>query len=474
MPVISIEEEHNFLASLGSRTTGSVAHKRLIEHVAQKFTDLGLTVNYDTHTFTRWELKKREDVKLSVDGKNIEVSSAFPYSGRTGPEGISAKLVLVKSNKNADWKKAKGAIAVFEVPHVSVPVNLLLSSWENKKIEGVVKNPLLSAMALGPKLQKAKNAGVLAVIAVWKGLSEEAAKGQYLPFTFPYQDLPAIWLAGKSVERVILNAKEECRANIIINAVLEENCKTETIWTTVPGKRTDETIIISTHSDGVNVLEENGHLGLLKLAEQAVRQLNERTMVFAFISGHMHIPAVTDHGQASTAWLKKHPELWRGNKNEAKAVGALVIEHLGARAFEENASGKYEATHKAEAEIIYATTPQLNDLAKKTWNKERANNIFKPGALIHFGEGEPLYENKIPAIALLTTPVYLLAEREEDFVDVNLAKQQIENFSKLLFAFDTMAKSDFGKVKLPSLLSKLLIRMRVLMFVMKTKILHKM
>lgn len=473
MPLISIEEEHNYLASLGSRPTGSVAHKLLIERVAQKFIDLGLTIHRDTHTFTKWELPSKDNLNLSIDGKSIEVSSAFPYSGQTTPNGISAKLVYVKNNKNKHWKKARGAIAVFEVPHILVPVNLLLSSWENKKIDGYGKNPLLSAMALGPKLHKAKKAGVLAVIAVWKGLSKEEAIGQYLPFTFPYQDIPAVWLAGESAEAIISGAKEERNANIVLNASLIENCITETIWASVPGKNTNETIIISTHSDGVNVLEENGHLGLLKLAEQAVQQLNERTMVFAFITGHMHIPAVTDHGQASTAWLKKHPELWRGNKNEAKAVGALVIEHLGAREFQENSSGKYETSHKAEAEIIYATTAELNSLVKKIWNKENVENVYKPSSLIHFGEGEPLYENKIPAIALLTTPTYLLAEREENFVDINLAKQQIENFSKLLFAFDGTAKIDFGKVKLPSLLNKLLIRIRVLMFVLKIKIPHK-
>lgn len=471
MSVISLEEEHNYLISLGTRPTGSIAHKELIERVAEKLTGMGLTIHRDTHNFTRWEIQTKDAVSLNIDGKSIPISSVFPYSGQTGPDGFKGKLIHVKGNKNKHWKKAKGAIAVFEVSHIEVPVNLLISSWDTTKIEGSIKNPLLSAMALGPKLRKAKRAGVLAVIAVWKGLSEEGAKSQYLPFTFPYQDIPAVWVAGESGNRIISAAKETRDANFTLSAVLETNCKTETIWAVVKGKRTDETIIVSTHSDGVNIAEENGHLGLLKLAEQAMKQLNERTIVFAFITGHMHIPAVTDHGQASTAWLKNHPELWRGNKNEAKAVGALVIEHLGAREFKENSSGKYEATNKAEPEIIYATTTELNILVRKTWKgvSDNTENVFKPSALIHFGEGEPLYENKIPAVALVTAPSYLLAERNEEFVDLNIAKRQIESFSKLLFTFDAMPKGDFGKVKLPSVWSKLIMSLRVLRLMMQIK-----
>lgn len=49
-----IKEEVSFLRDLGSRTTGSKAHKTLIQRVYQQFRDLGYNdIKKDSFTFDR-------------------------------------------------------------------------------------------------------------------------------------------------------------------------------------------------------------------------------------------------------------------------------------------------------------------------------------------------------------------------------------------------------------------------------------
>ena len=56
-------------------------------------------------------------------------------------------------------------------------------------------HPVLAATVFGPDLAAAKAAGAIGVVAVWKGLKAAQAKDQYVPFTLPYQDIPALWVA---------------------------------------------------------------------------------------------------------------------------------------------------------------------------------------------------------------------------------------------------------------------------------------
>ncbi|MBB2841679.1 UNVERIFIED_ORG: hypothetical protein GGE64_005464 [Rhizobium etli] len=58
-----------------------------------------------------------------------------------------------------------------------------------------VTTPLITGL-LGVPIDKAREAGVLAVVCIFEGVSEVQLKGQVLPFTTPYWGLPAIWVAS--------------------------------------------------------------------------------------------------------------------------------------------------------------------------------------------------------------------------------------------------------------------------------------
>src|SRR5205085_2685236 len=131
-------------------------------------------------------------------------------------------------------------------------------------------------------------------------------------------------------ERVLSAARAGRMAQLLLDASLTDG-EMETVWAVSRGKAGNKTILVVTHSDGSNAVEENGHIGLLELARDAVRRPHRRNIVYVLTAGHLRIPAVSTHGQATSAWFEKHRDQWVGGAGNSRAVAGLVIEHLGAR-----------------------------------------------------------------------------------------------------------------------------------------------
>jgi hypothetical protein len=463
------------LEAIGPRLTGSDAYFELIDHIASELKKIGLDVQRDRQAFTRWNVPhERNRLGLRVEEKEVEISSPFPYSGTTGPEGINAELQFVRGFFR-NWWKARGKIAVVEVHNVSVPFNLAFKPWDKTVAHGPLKHPIFSSILFGPWLGWARKAGVLAVICVWRGLSAENARNQYLPFWQPRHDLPAVWVAGEAGEDVIAAALKGKRAHLLLNATITPDCAMETVWAVSPGTVKDETVLMVTHSDGTNVVEENGHIALIELARDAASRPHARTFVYVFAARHLRLKGLEKKEQATTFWLKAHPELWAGGEGKARAVAGLVIEHLGARRIGkavEDRAVSHAATGHIQPEFIYATTPQLHDRALKEWSGKKPINdrIFAPRPRVHVGEGEPLYQRNIPAISLATGPQYLLvqgaerlpAEGASGLVDIDLMEDQINFFLRLQAYLDTAPRASIGEVRQPSLRERVVEYVRML------------
>ncbi|EWC64333.1 hypothetical protein UO65_0343 [Actinokineospora spheciospongiae] len=415
-----VDAELDFLRNLGPRLTGSPQHHRLVDRVAEQVRALGLPVAEDRHRFTRWDLTGAAG--LSVGGEPVEVASVFPYSG-TGR--VTGPLVRLRGPVPR-WSRARGGIAVVEVRNRELPFAEVVRVWGSQQPWEPLAHPLIPATIAGLGLHRARRAGVRGVVFAWRGLAAEDARGQYVPFTLPYQDIPAAFVAGEAADAVLDAAARGRSGDLDVPATLTPGASMRTLWTTVEGtQRPDETVLVVTHTDGTNVVEENGHIGLLALARDAVDTPPRRTVVFAFVAGHLRIPAVTRSGQAATRWLRDHPDLWSGPR---RAVAGLGVEHLGARA----------------PELLYATTPRLRDLAAAEWPGTR---VSRPSPLIHFGEGEPLLHHGIPAISLVSAPIDLLSTRPGDHVDPDLLHRQVDSFRRVLARLDDTAADDLGQVR---------------------------
>ncbi|CAI1006546.1 hypothetical protein [Serratia entomophila] len=456
------------LRELGPRTSGNDAHRALISEVAAELSALGYNVQRDRHTFERWDASP-DSTALQIEGVDVPLSSTWPYSGETGPLGVTAPLVLLRGRRKK-WKAAAGKIAVIEIHNIDVPANLLLDSWGGELPFDTLANPVIGSELADIVLTKAREAGVLGVVAIWGSIVDEAAHGQYLPFTRDYQGIPAVWVPQSQRNAVLAAAERGKEATLTLDARKTEGATMDTLWAVSrgTGPQAEEAVLVVTHSDGGNAVEENGHLGLLALARDAAANAHNRTIVFVYTAGHLRIPCVTKHGQATTAWLAAHPECWSPEYEGLTAVAGLVIEHLGAKHFcVDPSSGQYGPDGTLEPELLYATTREFAQLALATWSGASMNAVVpvKPGALVHLGEGEPLFDHGIPAVALVTGPMYLLAETDADTVDIDTLTRQIDSFRRLLTHLASHVDSaTFGVVSRPSKLRKLLAVTRVLLF----------
>jgi hypothetical protein len=224
----------------------------------------------------------------------------------------------------------------------------------------------------------------------------------------------------------------------------------------VEGEITSESILVISHTDDVNAVEENGAIGILELARMFARGPRpERTIVFIFVTGHLRIPAVTaqSHSQATTAWLTAHPEWWSGKDGAPGTVAGLVLEHLGAVADMRGAPAGVDPA----IELTYATNAMMQKILKESWPERRRGKalIAEPNGLFQIGEGEPLYKLGIPAIALASVPEYLLAVTKTDVVDVDLMQEQIATFARALCLIARTPARLLGRAKRTGLLRKL-------------------
>jgi hypothetical protein len=405
------------------------------------------------------------DCELKVAGQNVLVASAYPYSGVTGLEGVTGRLKLADC---FPWSM-DGKIAVFDVPYPKVPIRLLVNDLKqlgDGYFRKTIAHPVLAATAFGPDLAAAKAAGAIGAVAVWRrdaawskdgNITRELAADQYVPFIFPYRDIPAVWVAGeKEGEQLLEDARRGAVASLKLNALLSPDTLTDTVWTVVKGEITNESILVVTHTDGVNVVEENGPIGVLELARMfADGPEPKRTLVFVFVTGHLRIPAVTSYGQATTAWLTAHPEWWSGKNGAPRAVAGLVIEHLGASAAD------------GIPELAYTTNSTMRSVLEK-WEKanqtKRLAVIARP-RLLEIGEGEPLYQHGVPAISLASVPHYLLAGRRTNFVDPELMHEQIITFAEALLSLEIKSANEIGRIKRAPLLKTLSAWLRLALFI---------
>jgi hypothetical protein len=463
--------ELDLLAKLGPRFPGSDAHERLVAHVAGQWAELGMDVREDVLGFERWDPPGHPDgLRLTVDGQPVEISSAFPYSGTTGPDGVRGRLRHLRGQLPR-WSRARGGIAVLEVRNRELPTSAVVGSWDPDDPWGRAANPVGPAMLAGLGLKRAARAGVKGVVLVWRGVSAANARGQYVPFTLSYRGIPAVFVAGGAADAVLQAAQRGRQAELVLDAALTKDASMRTVWAAVEGtRRPEETVLVVSHSDGTNVVEENGHIGLVELARDVVAQPPERTIVFVFTAGHLRIPAVTGHGQATSRWLTDHPNWWAGGPGHRRAVSGLVIEHLGALEYRDDpVTGDYGPTGQAEPELLYASTRELRMLADIEWRgiEPGPTRVSVPNELIQLGEGQPLYLERIPNISLVTVPQYLLSTEPGDYVDVKLLQRQVDSFARLLRRLDTLPSASVGSIAPHTTLRKITAGGKVLAHLLK-------
>lgn len=450
--------------SCGVRLTGSKAHNDFISYLQDEIKKMGVKIYSDPFYFKRWEEKKSEIEILDDDEKiNIPVSSAYPYSGETDENGITEELVYIKNL--SDVADVKGKIAVFDVSNINfIPSEIAFdkrtSYPEDVVLESKYEGPVITSFVQCFNGIISKVTGAKAAILVWKGLHDDMIEGQYLSFIMGYQKMPMLWVNETNGQKVIDAAKKHKKAKFVLEANIEDNAYTESFYCILPGKNRKENVIVNTHTDGTNCVEENGAIALLELMRNLIGQELERDHIFVFTTGHFRLPTFKDirtgSFQSASRWMAMHRDLWDGKKGHSRCVANLTVEHLGCMEWRD-IDGEYKATGKPEVEIVYTGNKFMDNLYIETVKERKTvrTMTLRGHNALHFGEGQNFFTMGIPEISLVPAPYYLCVvsdSHEMEKFSIDLMTEQTETFAKLIEKLEETNSAYFGKSDFYSIL----------------------
>ncbi|KAH8889979.1 hypothetical protein GQ53DRAFT_722371 [Thozetella sp. PMI_491] len=464
-----VADEVDFLANLKTRLVGTRNHDKLIDHIQTELESLGQEVFTDfwNYTFYNGPLCTPS---LSVEGNDVHVTSWVPYSGLTSDSGVTGRLVnLVTSSLMAspNWENARDAIAITNVTNVPIALRSLLLVWPGSpEWDVTTRAPELSAENfILPQLGQAAKAGVKAVIFIWEQAPLGLVEGQYVPHFNLFSGIPVVFVQDlQSAQGLLDAASRGATATVTLQAKMEPNRQTRTLYTIFEGTELrNESMILGTHTDGFNAVEENGHITLLAQAHRLAAHPPRRTTILVFVGSHLHYPAFSPPPFRGTSrWLSDHPELWAGQGDpdsfvlggQLKGVVSTSVEHLGAVHFEADiATNTYVRTNTTEPELLGVSTAELNDLLLENWIGANPNvtRISNPNqaAISVPGENYPYFLVAIPNVFIITVPDYLLKIWPVDFderqlIDLEAMERQITSFLRLWEAMDGLPASAFG------------------------------
>ena len=361
-----IYDWHQYKDSFGPSFSGSLSWIKFMEVVEEELRMNQVTgIRKDFFKYSRWhtsDTKSDNKWSLTIDGQIIPVSSYWAYSGRTTEKGVTGELLLF--DKNLSQEELRGKIIVFELE--GLPENIkkfsAISNYEYAS-EDVSAGEFLDNTSdywyqvnyltrFGKVDEFLKNSGALGAVVILD-LSPGRAEGLY---TFPLLrsgtiGVPGLYTDRTHSEKVRFLARNKKEATIRLLAE-EEITESYFLYGFLPGKKykteDDRFVLLTTHTDGPNLTQDNGAFGIIKIIEK-IREIpiNQRERSILILLDPEHFTP----GRHSIDWFKKHSEL------SSKISSVVAVEHLGQMEFIEK-NNEYGLSGKEDRTYIYSQNNQ--------------------------------------------------------------------------------------------------------------------
>ena len=422
---------HQYKDKFGPTYSGSRSWHKFLSFTKKKLKALGVRdLTFNKWTYDRWYTSDWPDASnwsLKSDGRPVQVAHYGAYSGATGPEGITAELVLF--SPGAEMSAYAGKIAVIPVsPHPNPPLKEDYQKWFTLNDYEYLSDPdtfppiftkvsttnsvaydvwwqLRQTIKINTLLDKSKAAGGLVVF----DMGYDRLAGLY---TFPILKMfnnPTLYLDRQAGAQVIEDAKQGKMATLKLVAEVEPT-ETYQLIGFLPGKNygtaRDEKIILITHTDGPSISQDNGAFGLLGIISyfsHFPKSARPRTLM-VFLDNRHYMPGM-ERGHAKQDWFAKHPE-------DKKSIVALIaMEHLGQIEFRE-AGRAFAPTGNVEPSFLWTRNNQvLIDKAIKAvkdnkWPRVMVQSVERPGVHqgpqgVWYGMGKIALDWDLPAYATM-------------------------------------------------------------------------
>ena len=105
--------------------------------------------------------------------------------------------------------------------------------------------------------------GSQAVICVWSVCQTQWSRVNISTSSSAIKGIPAVWVNSTDGEKIIAAAEANLSATVTLTAEREKDAETESFCSIIYGEDTNEAVVINTHTDGVNCVEENGAIAML-------------------------------------------------------------------------------------------------------------------------------------------------------------------------------------------------------------------
>jgi hypothetical protein len=445
----------------GPRPTATPNHQRFVDWIEKSVRALpGMEVRSIPLTVDR-QIERQAELAAGADGgalQSVAVSGPVPYSQPTKGPGVEAPLVYVPPGEPIEEQDVAGRILIRDAVPGSVPRPAFLAlSW-------FVWDPDTSLTQQTPsdyerdwvsftrnqELEAAADAGAAGLIFV-HGFPRSQVRGQYAPYNGVFWKLPAAYVGVDEGEQLKQLAEEGGRARLSLKAS-RQPAETRTVIATLPGM-SEERIAVTSHTDGINAVWDNGPIAMLAMAEHFAslpRDCRPRTLEFTFTSAHLYLSEATADDYAA--------ELNEGYDKGSVAL-AMALEHLGAREYDavprpDGGPGRViEPTGRSEPNSFFVgESPFLaGAVSESLVRNDLRRSIILRGADVpgpHLpphhsfgGEGSAYQMRLVPTIAFVTGPWTLFNPAfGMEAIDGDLFQQQLVVFTDLVYSLDEIPR----------------------------------
>ena len=418
------------LDDIGLRATASPAHLRYADGLADRLQRAGVRgVTTEGVPLRRWTPRSSG---LDVAGRPVPISSYVPYSGQTPPAGIEAPLRLPGL--------ASGGIAVFDVADVALAHAAFDSGDYGSPSHpdgydpaAPYIRPWVSALAVPTVLENLRDWGAVGAIGIIDAPAALAA-GSYFPYDGVLRGIPSVYVDRDTGAQLRQQAAAGAPARLTLDAVVDD-ASSPNVYGFIPG-RSDELVILQSHHDGTNGLEDNGPEAIVAMCRYLASLDLPRTVLVLLTTGHF-----SGRAAGGEAFITRHKDdLMR------RVVSAVTIEHLGAREWLVDANGTFAATGQPEDGGFFASPydavidPARASLQAAGFIPDRVMRPFLPDQrapdwVAWPGDGQPWWTMAgLPSANFITGPTYLLSGgiSTVDKTDFTAMRRQAMAFTDLI------------------------------------------
>jgi hypothetical protein len=457
------------LEQFGPRPTGSAAHTEYIDWLEDEISAVpGITTSELSYDIDRWDAGT---TSLTVGGTSLPVAGAVPFTVATPVGGASASFVYLPAGTSITAANSAGKLVVRDMPWVNAPYVLFyppLLGWSVYDPDLTI--PLLGADSTelvaqaGVDAEAARAAGAAGVLMVSQ-LPYSQIAGTYAPYEGLPIGVPAGFLGVDEGEALKAAIASGSATGTFTSEVSWTPARTRTLLATLRGG-SDRKIVVTSHTDGMNPVWDNGPLSMLAQARYLASlpiECRPKTIQFAFTTAHLyqHLtgPDVREGGAGQLA-----AQLDR-EYDEDRVAAVIVLEHLGARRYDAVARGgslpgKELVADRSLNELLLLPVTDSNAMRSLVRARIEARDVRRtamvkglsaadlltvPHHCSFGGEGTPYVQHLLPTISPIAAPKTLFTPQfGVEALDIDLMRRATLAFTDVVLGLGPMSQSDIA------------------------------